>query len=153
MGRKAKDLTALTISKLKKPGLNFVGHVSGLALHVSATGARSWILRVMSAGKRRDIGLGPFPDVSLVEVRDKAYTLKSQIREGLDPLAERRSVKSALRKAQASLMTFAEAAEKYITAHQTGWRNSKHTEQWRSTLRTYAYSPSLLKDCLGEFQL
>ena len=36
-------------------------------------------------------------------------------------------------------MTFRQCAERYIAAHQAGWRNAKHTSQWRNTLATYAF--------------
>lgn len=65
MGRKAKELGPLAVSRLASPGLHFVGGVAGLALQVNERGARSWVLRVQVGDKRRDMGLGGFPDVSL----------------------------------------------------------------------------------------
>jgi hypothetical protein len=58
MGKKAKEMAPITVSRLAKPGLHFVGGVAGLALQVLPTGGRTWILRVTVAGKRRDMGLG-----------------------------------------------------------------------------------------------
>ena len=58
MPRKAAELSPLSISRLKEPGLWAVGGVAGLYLHVNARGARSWILRVVVGDKRRDMGLG-----------------------------------------------------------------------------------------------
>ena len=72
MPKKAKELTALAVKKLTKPGLHAVGGVAGLLLQVTTTGARSWILRAMVGTKRRDIGLGGYPDVTLAFARDKA---------------------------------------------------------------------------------
>jgi hypothetical protein len=63
MGRKAKELKPLEVERLKTPGLHFVGGVSGLALQVTSPDARSWVLRVMVAGKRRDMGLGGYPKI------------------------------------------------------------------------------------------
>ena len=60
MGRKAKELGALAVSRLKTPGLHFVGGVDGLAIQGFESGARTWILRVMVGGKRRDMGLGGY---------------------------------------------------------------------------------------------
>ena len=65
MGRKAKKLGPLAVSRLASPGLHFGGGVAGLALQVNQRGARSWVLRVQVGDKRRDMGLGGFPDVSL----------------------------------------------------------------------------------------
>jgi hypothetical protein len=67
MGRKAKELRALEVRELTAPGMHAVGVPAGLYLHVSDSGARSWILRKLIGGRRRDMGLGGFPDVPLVQ--------------------------------------------------------------------------------------
>lgn len=138
MGRKATPLTAIAVAKLKKPGLHFVGHVDGLALHVSAGGAKSWILRVMVGGRRRDIGLGPFVELPLGRAREVAAETRQKIRAGVDPVAERKSLSAALKADQASFINFDDAAKKYIAAHEAGWKNLKHAAQWRTTVETYA---------------
>jgi integrase len=139
MARKAKSLDALTVSRLKVPGLHAVGGIDGLYLQVSASGSRSWILRYSIAGKRRDMGLGSFPEVSLAEAREQAQKARSKVREGTDPILERKRLKSALIAEYASSTTFAEAARSYIAAHESAWKNSKHAAQWTNTLETYAY--------------
>jgi len=66
MPKKAKELGALQVGRLSKPGLHAVGGVAGLHLQITATGARSWVLRATMGEKRRDMGLGAFPDVTLL---------------------------------------------------------------------------------------
>ena len=67
MPKLAKELTALQVKHLIRPGWHAVGGVAGLLLQVRApTGkgglpSRSWILRNRSAGKRRPLGLGAYP--------------------------------------------------------------------------------------------
>jgi hypothetical protein len=61
MPKLAKEMKALEVQRLKEPGLHFVGTVPGLALQIVSSGARSWVLRVMVGGKRREMGLGGFP--------------------------------------------------------------------------------------------
>ena len=138
MGRKADELGALAVSRLTAPGLHFVGGVSGLALQISASGARSWVLRAMVGGKRRDMGLGGFPDVTLAGARGAAREARAKIKAGIDPIAEGRAARSALRASVAAAITFELASRQYIEAHEPGWRNAKHAQQWRNTLETYA---------------
>ena len=73
-----------------------VGGVSGLQLRcappkgANKRGPRSWILRVSVGGKRRDIGLGGYPAISLSQARQLARETKQQIAQGIDPIALRR---------------------------------------------------------------
>lgn len=138
MARKAKELSALEVGRLTSPGYHFVGGVAGLILQVTDTKARSWILRASVGGKRRDIGLGGFPDVTLAGAREAARIARDKIKAGTDPVEERAAARSALAASRASAITFGEAAAKYIEANEAGWKNSKHAAQWTSTIETYA---------------
>lgn len=139
MPKKADELPAVAVGRIKKPGLTMVGGVAGLGLQVSPGGARSWILRAKVGSLRRDIGLGGFPDVSLAQARELARVARQQIVDGIDPVAEKRRKRAELIATQATTITFDEAAEKYITAHESEWKNAKHRAQWVSTLETYAH--------------
>lgn len=139
MPKLAKEMKALEVQRLKEPGLHFVGTVPGLALQIVPSGARSWVLRVMVGGKRREMGLGGFPAVTLAMAHEKAREARDLIRQGRDPILLAREALSALKAEQARALTFAQCAEAYIDAHEVGWRNEKHTQQWRSTMKTYVY--------------
>lgn len=138
MPKKTRELSALEVSRLNTPGLHMVGGVSGLGLQVSPTGARSWVLRVMIGGKRRDIGLGGYPTVTLAMAREKARQKRELIEQGIDPVAESKARKSALAAMRAAEITFDQAAEQFIAAKEHGWRNPKHRQQWRNTIAEYA---------------
>ncbi|MDO9094002.1 MAG: integrase arm-type DNA-binding domain-containing protein [Rubrivivax sp.] len=138
MPKLAKELQALTVSRLATPGLHFVGGVQGLALQVTG-GSRSWLLRATIGGKRRDMGLGPYPEVTLAQARDKARDARELIRQGVDPIARQQAAQSAMRAAVAEALTFKDCAEKYIKAHRAGWKNAKHAQQWENTLAQHAY--------------
>ena len=139
MARKAKELTALEVGRLKTPGHHAVGGVAGLYLYVLDTGARSWVLRTTIGDKRRHMGLGGFPEVPLARAKEKARSAKDSIAQGVDPIAQRTAVASSLRAQQATQKTFEEAAQAYIEAHGDSWKNPKHRAQWSATLKTYAY--------------
>lgn len=151
MPKKAKELTATQVRRLTaKPGLHAVGGVSGLLLQVTKTGATSWVLRY-STGERRttasgkayavrhDMGLGPFPEVTLAQARDAAREAKQQIREGIDPVAERKAARDATRAAQAKRMLFAEAARRCHAAKESEFRNAKHRKDWIASLERHAF--------------
>ena len=136
MPKKGRELSALETKRLNKPGMNFVGGVPGLALQVLPTGGRTWILRATIAGRRRDMGLGGYPEVTLARAREKAAQYRDQIRVGRSPLAENHAARSALR-AHVS-MSFKQAAENFIDSQRSSWSNPKHAAQWESTLLKYA---------------
>ena len=139
MPKLATEMGAMEVSKKTAPGLHFVGVVPGLALQVTATGARSWTLRTVIGGKRRDMGLGGYPAVTLAMAREKAREARELIRQGSDPIQRQQDAQSALRASMAAALTFRECAEKYIAAHKAGWKNVKHAQQWRNTLQQHAY--------------
>jgi integrase len=139
MGRKAAELGPLAVSRLAQPGLHFVGGVSGLALQVLPTGGRTWILRAVIGGKRRDMGLGGFPDVTLAGAREAARVARSKVRDGTDPIEDARAARSRLKAERAAALTFKQCAEKYIAGHRASWKNTKHADQWANTLEAYAY--------------
>jgi hypothetical protein len=142
MPKKARELSAIAVKRLTRPGFHAVGGVAGLLLRISPqseNGASSWVLRVMVGDRRRDIGLGGFPDVTLAQAREKARVLREQIRQGIDPVTERKAAKRALIASQARFMTFAEAAKQAHAVKASEFRNAKHAQQWLSVLETYAF--------------
>lgn len=139
MGKKAKEKSAIEVSRdCTSPGLHFVGGVAGLALQVMPSGSRSWILRVMVGGKRRDMGLGGYPDVTLAGAKEAARIARDKIKNGIDPIEDGRAARSLLAASRASALTFDQCADRCIRALQVGWKSAKHGAQWRTTLDTYA---------------
>ncbi len=139
VGKRAKErLSAVGIGK-KPPGLHADGW--GLYLRVTDAGTRSWIFRYRMAGRTtaRDMGLGPWPVVSLAEARAEALRLQGVKRQGIDPIEAARAEKAANAAENAKAMTFEEAAARYVKAHAAGWRSAKHAKQWDATLRLYAF--------------
>lgn len=132
----------LSAQKVKTAGPGRHGDGRGLFLYVKPSGARSWILRYQIKGRRRDLGLGAFPDVSLAMARDRATEARRLIAEGEDPIAK---------KQQSKPKTFEDAARELIESKRSGWKNAKHAAQWTSTLETYAF-PKLGRLQIGKLQ-
>lgn len=139
MPRKAADLGPLAVSRLQGPGLHMVGGVSGLGLQILPSGGRTWILRATIGSRRREMGLGGYPDVTLAKAREAAREARDLIRRGIDPIEAGRDARRALRQAPGRELTFRSAAEAYMAAHEASWKNSKHRDQWAATLIKYAY--------------
>ena len=99
MPKKAKELSALAVSKLKTKGRYAVGGVDGLHLFIVGN-SRTWILRIATGirtnrkgetvVRRRDMGLGSYPEISLAEARDKARDMRKQVKSGIDPIEHRK---------------------------------------------------------------
>lgn len=142
MPKKAKELGPLDVKRIVEPGLHAVGGVAGLHLQVLPSGGKSWLLRIVIGGKRREVGLGGFPDVPLALAREKAREVRETVQQGRDPIAERAAARSALAAQRGAEITFDECAEKFIAAKSAEWRSAKHAAQWTATLTTYA-SPVL----------
>jgi hypothetical protein len=89
--------------------------------------------------KRRDMGLGGFPDVPLAQAREAARRARDKVKAGVDPIEEARANASKLKASQAAALTFEQCAEAYIKSQEPKWENAKSPSQWRNTLKTYAY--------------
>ncbi len=137
MGQK-KSLSAIEIARLHRPGLYAVGGVPGLCLKIKHSLTKSWILRYRIGIQRRDMGLGGYPVVGLAQARERAKEARDRLFRAIDPVAEKHTARTKMKAAQARQITFAQAAALYITAHEAGWKNPKHTAQWRATLEQYA---------------
>lgn len=134
-------------SDLKNPpvGVHFVGQPQGLTLHIKAPKSPQsqpqgcWVLRANVGSKRRNIGLGTYPEVSLAEARRKATELKNLCSQGVDPIEMRQKKRADADLQRLKSKTFKQVAEEYLTTHESDYRNEKHRKQWRSTIETYAY--------------
>lgn len=127
MARSLQKLTDVLVKSTKlKAGRHSDG--GGLYLNVSPTGSKSWVFMWVVAGKRREMGVGPYPAVSLSKARSKAGEAREAVADGRDPIAE---------KAKEEEPTFSECVEQFLTSMEGQWRNEKHRAQWRMTLTEY----------------
>jgi hypothetical protein len=127
MARATNKLTDAACKAASKPGLLSDG--GGLYLAVKPSGAKSWAFVWKASGKRREMGLGPYPAVRLARARALAADAREAIAEGRDPIAEKRKEVEP---------TFGEAADRFLASNEAAWRNDKHRAQWAMTLGTYA---------------
>ncbi len=121
-------LTARKVRALTTPGR----YADGGTLHlvVSPRGTKSWVQRITIDGRRRDIGLGGWPVVSLAMARDRAFANRRAVADGRDPLSHKRRPKTP---------TFREASERALEANRPRWRNPKTTDNWIATMDKYVH--------------
>jgi integrase len=111
----------------------------GLYLQISSVGTKSWLLRFKLLGKRREMGLGSYRDVSLAEAREKAAENRKLVKKNIDPIEQRKSSQKALAKLAEGKKTFKECALEYIASMEAGWKHPKHSQQWKNSLINYVY--------------
>ena len=127
--RRYNVLSAAFVSKATAPGHYHDGH--GLILRVTRAGSKQWVQRLRIRGKRRELGLGGYPLVTLAMAREAALANRRKVHAGDDPLAEKRRARG--------VPTFAEAARKVFELRRDGWRNAKHAGQWITTLEQFVF--------------
>lgn len=127
MARSVNRLSATAVKNMKAVGDHADGN--GLYLRISATGSKSWVLLYYFQKRRRELGLGPLAIVSLADARRKATEAARLRLDGLDP-------KHTWARANV-IPTFGEMALEHIENQRPSWRNAKHAQQWKNTLRTY----------------
>jgi integrase len=122
---KLKDV-AIRSDRLE-PGRHSDG--GGLYLNVSASKTKSWLFMWVSNGRRREMGLGAYPTVSLSAARKKAEEYRSFVADGRDPIADRNAAEA--------VPTFGECADELLASLEPSFRSDKHRAQWKMTLAVY----------------
>lgn len=154
------DLEARKAKPKAKPyRLSFGG---GLLLEVRPSkadperGTKAWLLRAQVNGKRRDVGLGGYPAVTLAAARDKAKTLLAGKADKRDPLVVKREAEvaekarvAAMEEAKAKALTFRDVAEELLKVQRDAWSSPKTEASWRLTFDNWLL-PVLGKVPVGE---
>ena len=104
----------------------------GLWLVKSRRDAGKWMLRLSVSGKRREMGLGHWPDVSIAEAREQASAARRTLRDGIDPIQER-----AKQRNKAKRLTLAEAIDGCFAARQAELKGDGKAGRWMSPLQLH----------------
>lgn len=137
MPRVAKDMEPVEIKRLTRPGFHAVGHFPGLLLQVRPTGSRYWVYRTHVGGKRKNIGIGPYPAWTVSEAAEEAKRLFQLKKSGIDPVAERKRAQQELRAQQRKQITFREAWRQFW-ADKSGELGDKTARHWQNSVESYA---------------
>jgi integrase len=136
----ARELTAAEIASISAPGTHAVGGVTGLCLQVTATGARSWLLRITVDERRREFGLGAFPTVTVLAARTAARSLREKIGHGADPALQRRTARAARHLPISKTVTFKSCAEAFLAAELSNGRDARYVAAVLRDLERLAFA-------------
>ncbi|WPD44500.1 integrase arm-type DNA-binding domain-containing protein [Pseudomonas aeruginosa] len=136
-------LTTKTVESLVKGAIaGKTNDGDGLYFQVAKGGSASWIFRYKLDGRSREMGLGPFPTITLSQARQLAADQRKLLATGIDPLAardaEREAKREAERQAAARRITFEDLAREHQQAHGTTW-SEKWRKGWLRKLELYAF--------------
>ena len=120
-------LNAAVVKALGKPGRHSDGN--GLFLNVTPKGSKSWVLRYAVAGRRRDIGLGSYPEVGLADARRLARAHQEAAAARRDPVTG---------KWRPPAPTFSEAAREVHALNRARWSSEHHANFWLRSLELHA---------------
>ncbi|HEY5512473.1 MAG TPA: integrase arm-type DNA-binding domain-containing protein [Geomonas sp.] len=114
---KVTTFTDVMIRKLKPENKKYVrGEGNGFTVRVMPSGAKTWLYAYAFDGKRRELSLGCYPEVTLETARGKFEDARKQVKNGIDPLAEKKEAAEARR----SELTFDQLAMEYLANNVEG---------------------------------
>jgi hypothetical protein len=122
----------------KTPGRHRDGS-SALYLWVRSPTARYWTYRYRLNGRQTELGLGPYPEVTLDQARALYAEKHAMVANGVDPIAAKRARRLAKAPAASAAPTFGEIVDRYIESHRDEWRSSRHHHQWEATTGPGSY--------------
>ena len=104
----------------------------GLHLMITPSGGKLWRWKYRFDGAEKLMALGRYPEISLVEARERHAQVRKQLASGIDPMAERKAEKSAAR--EATEYTFEKVAELWLE-HWRGNKSAHHAATTASRIR------------------
>lgn len=134
MGLKMRELNKLSAAKVKAAPKGRYGDGGGLWLHKADAQRGKWLLFVAVHGKRREMGLGAFPEVSLKDAREQATDWRKFVREGKDPIKER---ERQSREAQRNMHILSEVALDAFKSRKAELKGEGKAGRWFSPLELH----------------
>jgi len=123
-----------SLNQMKAKNLQAGKHADGQGLWLIKRTkiAGNWILRLSMNGKRREMGLGRWPDVSISEAREQAANARRKLRDGIDPIAERAKTRRSIQR-----LSLAEAIDGCFNARKAQLKGDGQAGRWLSPLNVH----------------
>lgn len=130
------------INRLSSKAVHALGegkHLDGAGLWLvkQARGGGKWVLRVSIYGRRREMGLGAFPAVSLAEARGLAESARAKVRSGVDPIKDRQQTR---REAARELHLLTDVAKDAFESRKASLKRDGAAGRWFSPLELHVLS-------------
>lgn len=111
----------------------------GAGLYIIKTGETGkWVYRYTHLGRRRDMGLGPWPQLTLAQARSARDRWEAVRAAGSDPLDARQAERDAERgRREANRLTFAQVVAEVFDDLKAGLRGEGTRGKWMSPLTNH----------------
>lgn len=123
---KLSRFTDAFIRNLKPSDKKYIkaeGH--GFTIRVMPTGVKTWLYIYSFDGKRREMNLGSYPDVTLEAARVKFDAARTRVKNGFDPAEEKEQATTARRNAHTIADLIKDYIEKYAMLKKSSWREDE----------------------------
>lgn len=129
-----RQTNKLSAAGVKAAGAGKHGDGGNLWLHKRSADHGKWLLLVTVHGRRREMGLGPYPEVTLKEAREEAAKWRAVVRQGLDPIKERERDR---REAMRNLHLLKDIAQDAFEARKAELKGDGKAGRWFSPLELH----------------
>jgi integrase len=131
-----KSIDIRTLRALDRPVRFTIPDTKGLHLWVRKDLKKYWVFRYTEGGKRYDMGLGSFPEITIADARRKVARMRGELANGVNPSTSKRQLSEEAK--PKSKVTFAQYVPEHIERISPNWSNIKSQQQWLNTLSFYA---------------
>ena len=133
------NLDYRTTLNLKKHGRYTDSLTKGLQLLYKPSETKYWLLRFAFNGKRHELGIGPFPEITPKEARQIAQEARTLLAKGENPLTSKLAQKAQIKALEHKKITFRDFALTCVADKQSEWSSDKHAAQWTYSLEKFAF--------------
>jgi len=133
------NLDYRTTLNLKKHGRYTDSLTKGLQLLYKPSETKYWLLRFAFNGKRHELGIGPFPEITPKEARQIAQEARTLLAKGENPLTSKLAQKAQIKALERKKITFKDFALTCVADKQSEWSSDKHAAQWTYSLENFAF--------------
>jgi len=117
--------TDTMIRNLKSDKKMYLREADGFTIRVMPSGAKTWLFVYTFDGRRKEMNLGSYPDVSLADARGKHADAKKLLKNGKDPAAIEAEAKEERRKSPMVADLCSEYIEKHAKRFKKSWRQDE----------------------------